>query len=179
MIFVQQLAQMMILLISIIMQQYCVLVILARLSTDQGITILLFSCLYMLPFVFGHQMLQSGIELIHHEIFREILKKKKSSEQLVYPALNFEIIVVWMNEEYLVNWPDWRHQVSYQVSWYCCLARLGWGSGANLKGVSALAGMQIWTAWMNNQHPLRLSGMWIAGVQIVNTLLWYLVGLHM
>ena len=76
MIFVQQLAQMMILLISIIMQQYCVLVILARLSTDQGITILLFSCLYMLPFVFGHQMLQSGIELIYHEIFREILKKK-------------------------------------------------------------------------------------------------------
>jgi hypothetical protein len=66
----QQLAQM-ILLLSIIMHQYGVLVLLARLSDGQGLTILplfLSDCLYMLPFVFGHRTLQSGIGSFCHEI---------------------------------------------------------------------------------------------------------------
>ena len=116
-----------------------------------NIAFFLSDCLYMLPFVFGHRTLQSGISSFCHEIWRKILKE----------LVKLEIVSVWMNKDYLPNWPDCRHQVSYQVSWRCCRVRAGWGSGSNLKGVSTGARMQTSTAWMTNQHPLCLSGMWM------------------
>lgn len=157
----QQLAQM-ILLLSIIMHQYGVLVLLARLSDGQGLTILPFlsDCLYMLPFVFGHRTLQSGISSFCHEIWRKILKE----------LVKLEIVSVWMNKDYLPNWPDCRHQVSYQVSWRCCRVRAGWGSGSDLKGVSTGSRMQTLLEWIISTPCVWVVCGWIAGVQIVNTL---------